>query len=177
MINELWSDRLHILLKEEEILSRIRIIAKNIENKYSPYLDKIVILGIMDGCLPFLYNLIKDINLKLEIKTVKINTYFGQNKVNKCKINMDHDEYFCLHNARVIIVDDILDTGETLRGAIDATTKFAPSSIETIVLLDKRKTDFCANYTGFKIKDKFIIGFGLDYKGFYRNLKDIYYME
>lgn len=163
-----------LLIKEENILSRIKDMAADITNKLSLSTDRIIILGIMDGCFPFLYNLIKDIPLKLEVKTIKINTYDGMIQDKKCKIDMGGDEFSNIKDARVIMVDDILDSGKTLKLILAETARLLPSSIETAVLLDKKKSDIRANYTGFEISDKWVAGFGMDLNGSYRNLKDIY---
>lgn len=179
-----WSDwiinhmlnKFHLLIKEEDILSRIKDMSKEITNKLSLSTDRIIILGIMDGCFPFLYNLIKDIPLKLEVKTIKINTYDGMIQNKKCKIDMGGDEFSSINGARVIVIDDILDSGKTLKSILATIARLSPSSIETVVLLDKNKSDITANYVGFKVEDRWTIGFGMDLNGFYRNLKDIYYM-
>ncbi len=168
------SNKLYLLIKEKDILLRIKEIAKEITDKYNSTINRIVIIGIMDGCISFLYNLIKDIPLKLEIKTIKIKTYNGKTQKNMCKIDMGQEEFSGIEGANVIIVDDILDSGHTLKSILAETARHLPSSIETAVLLDKKKTDFCANYTGFEIPDRFVVGFGMDYKGYYRNLRDIY---
>jgi len=168
---------LHLLIREEDILSRIKVIASAITNKYKSVTNKVVIIGIMDGCISFLYNLIKDIPLNIEVKTIKIKTYDGMTQKNMCKIDIDRNEFANIRGASVIIVDDILDSGRTLKTILAETARHLPSSIEVAVLLDKKKTDFCADYTGFKIEDKWTFGFGMDFNSLYRNLKDIHYIE
>ena len=111
------------------------------------------------------------------VKTIKIKTYDGMTQKNMCKIDIDRNEFANIRGASVIIVDDILDSGRTLKTILAETARHLPSSIEVAVLLDKKKTDFCADYTGFKIEDKWTFGFGMDFNSLYRNLKDIHYIE
>jgi len=82
-----------------------------------------------------------------------------------------------INNKNVLIVDDIIDTGRTLKALVEALSQRNPKSIKTCVLLDKkerRQVDFDADYTGFVIPDKFVVGYGLDWAEEGRNLKDIY---
>jgi len=175
MRNELWSDRIKPLITQEHIEDRIRELGRQISDKYTPDTNRLVLIGIMDGAGPFLFDLIKNIETKLEIFTVKVKTYDGVYKSKCISTPLNELAHYHVSGANVIVVDDILDTGETLDLIKRNILPLNPAKLEFAVLLDKQKTDFKPDYIGFNIpKDKFVIGCGLDYKGYYRNLPGVF---
>ena len=175
MLNELWSHRIRQIITQEQIDDRVREIGKIISDKYTPDMNRLVLTGVMDGAGPFLFDLIKNIETKLEIFTIKVKTYDGVYKSKCITTPLNELAHSHVSGANVIVVDDILDTGETLDLIRKNILPLNPARLESAVLLDKQKTDIRPDYVGFNVcKDKFVIGYGLDYKGFYRNLPGVF---
>lgn len=174
MLNELWSDRIKPLISIEEIDNRIKEIGKEISDKHTPNLNRLVMIGIMDGAGPFLFDLIKNIETKLELFTVKIKTYDGVYKSEVISSPLKELSSPNIKGANVIVVDDILDTGNTISMVEKTIRPLAPFNLEFAFLLNKNKTDRKPDYVGFNIPDEFVVGYGLDYKGFYRNLQGVF---
>jgi hypoxanthine phosphoribosyltransferase len=167
------------LVCQEEIQSRIRGLAKEINAFYEWTKEDIIVIGLMDGATMFLSDLIKLIPFKIKLYLIKIKTYDGINKITNSKINTgDFSDDFCnsIQDNNILIVDDILDTGEALHSICEAVQMFGPKTLKTVVLLNKnRKKEYeiTPDFVGFNIEDKFVVGYGLDFNGYYRNLIDI----
>jgi hypoxanthine phosphoribosyltransferase len=135
-----------------------------------------VFIGVLNGSFIFLADLMKEINIASELTFVKVSSYIGNKSSGEIKedlgINMS------LKNRDVILVEDIIDSGNTLRYLLDMVYKENPASVNVCTLLMKPKslkTKFDEiSYVGFEIPDDFVVGFGLDYNGLGRNLNDIY---
>jgi hypoxanthine phosphoribosyltransferase len=168
-----------ILISEEEIAQGVQRLANQISLDYSG--KELVLVGVLKGAFIFLSDLAKRINIPVMIDFAVISSYGGATKSSGCvKISKEPDE--CVSGRHVIIVEDIVDTGLTLKlsnlagkirqaGAVD---------IRICSLLnkpDRRCTDIRPDYTGFDIPDKFVVGYGLDYNGLYRNLPYIGILE
>lgn len=136
-----------------------------------------VIIGVLNGSFMFMSDLCKNINIKCNITFIKVASYEGRSSTNDIKesIGLSVD----IKDRDVIIVEDIVDTGNTLRYLIEMISNESPKSIETATLFFKPDSyKWCIenkpSYIGFNIENQFIIGYGLDYNGYYRNLKDVY---
>jgi hypoxanthine phosphoribosyltransferase len=122
----------------------------------------------------FLNDLIKLIPFKIRLYFIKVKTYCGTNKIKNSVINTD--ELINIENNHVLVVDDILDTGETLDSVIKSIELFKPKTIKTTTLLCKnikRKHEIKIDFIGFNIPDKWVIGYGMDTDQYYRNLNEI----
>ena len=137
--------------------------------------DRVVLVPIMTGALVFTADLVRQMRLRLSMRLVMVSSYPGQSTQSKgaaLKGALPDD----LKGRHVVIIDDILDTGRTLtlvKGLIDEQN---PASVRIVVLLnkpDRRTHDVEADYVGFEIPDEFVVGYGLDYNGYYRNLPDV----
>lgn len=134
---------------------------------------RIVFVPILTGALVFTADLIRELSLKLSLRVVAVSSYPGtsvESKGAKLAGELPKD----LAGKHVVIVDDILDSGQTL-GLIDELVQTQkPASVRICVLLKKppevRKREVKAHYVGFEIPNEFVVGYGLDYDGFYRNL-------
>ncbi len=165
-----------VLIDEAKIQERIKEIAKQIEKEYEG--KQIIFIGILKGSVPFLWELAKNIKNDIRFEFIEVSSYEGTESTGKIKINKDiaHD----IEGKDVIIVEDIVDTGRTLTFLKQYLLEKEPNSLKIAALLDKpsrRVTEIEADYTGFQIEDKFIVGFGLDYNQQYRNLPYIGYIE
>lgn len=136
-----------------------------------------IIIGILNGSFMFMSDLCKNINIKCNISFIKVASYNGLQSTDNIKqsIGLDID----IKNKDIIIVEDIVDTGKTIKYILNNLKKENPLSINIATLFFKPesyKSDiiYKPKYIGFNIENEFIIGYGLDYNGYYRNLNDIY---
>lgn len=162
-------------ITHNQIQNNVFYIATTINNDYN---DKDpVIIGVLNGSFMFMSDLCKNINIKCNISFIKVASYEGITSTNDIKesIGLTVD----IKNRNVIIVEDIVDTGNTITHLIELLMKEYPESIQTATLFFKPGAfkGLIINkpkYVGFNIENQFIIGYGLDYNGYYRNLKDVY---
>ncbi|MCA9292850.1 MAG: hypothetical protein KDA20_03455 [Phycisphaerales bacterium] len=137
--------------------------------------DRIVMMPIMTGAMVFTADLIREMPLKLSIRLVTVSSYPGQSTESKgasLRGALPKD----LGGRHVVLIDDILDTGRTLKLVRDLVVEQGPASVRSCVLLNKperREADITAEHVGFDIPDEFVVGYGLDFDGFYRNVPDI----
>ncbi len=136
---------------------------------------RVVFIPVMTGALIFAADLIRQLPLKLSLELVAVSSYPGrtvESKGAQLASELPRD----LAGKHVVVVDDILDSGRTLAMVVGLIRERGPASVRTAVLLDKksrRVAQVQADYVGFDIPDAFVVGYGLDYDGHYRNLPDI----
>lgn len=166
-----------IILKEEDIQKRVKELAKEIEKDYK---DKNpIVVGVLKGAVIFVSDLIRNMDINLEIDFMACSSYGSSTKssgIVKIIKDLDSD----ISGRHVIIVEDIVDSGLTLNYLKGYLLKRNAKSIKIISLLDKperRTAPVKVDYVGFEIEDKFIVGYGMDYSGKWRNLPYIAYVE
>lgn len=161
-------------LTEEQIQNRIKEIAVQISQEYKGKIP--IFIGVLNGAFIFLSDLIKNVSINCEIDFFKLSSY-GDAKISSGNVKM-LKELNCDVNGRdIIIVEDIVDSGLSIKFIEEIFSQHTPNSIKVCSLLMKPeslKYDVKIDYIGFKIPDKFVIGYGLDYAQKYRNLKSIY---
>ena len=153
-----------------DIIKRAQCISDEINSMYAN--KKIVFIGILNGCLPFMNLLLNSSNCIYNYDFIKISSY---NKSNASKLRFElgiKDQI--VRNKDIIIIEDIIDSGKTIKYIKKYLNKMNPRSLKVISLLVKNKTIKLSDWYGFKINDKFVIGFGMDFDGTYRNLNNIY---
>ncbi|MBQ7503666.1 hypoxanthine phosphoribosyltransferase [bacterium] len=159
-----------ILIDRNSIQKRIAELGKQISEDYAN--QELVVIGVLKGALPFMAELIKHITVPMVIDFVATSTYVGGlQSTGVVRFQKDVEEV--LNGRNVLVVEDIVDSGITLRYLTDMMHLRNPKSLEICCLIDKpvrRKADIYPKYIGFTIPDRFIIGFGLDYEESYRNL-------
>ena len=162
-----------ILLTEEQIVALCKRIAKQIEKDFASSSNKLVLICILKGSLPFTAELMKHISLPLELEFMKVSSY-GASSVSSGVINLHLDIHRDdLSHTDFIIVEDIVDSGRTLSYLVRYLSERGANSVRTCTLLDKperRTVNFAPDYCGQVIEDHFVVGFGLDYDEKYRNL-------
>lgn len=157
----------------EQIKKRIRLIAIDINLKYE---DKNpVFIGVLNGCFMFMADLMKEIQIDSEMSFVKLSSYHGTEQGDLSQlIGVGID----IKDRNVIVVEDVVDSGNSLKYTIDALQREGVRDVAVCTLLLKPSClqyDFDQiEYVGFEIEKEFVIGYGLDYNGKFRNLKDIY---
>ena len=169
-------DEIKVLINKSRIEKRIEELAREIEKDYEG--KEIVFLGILKGSVPFMWELAKRIKNDIEFEFIEVSSYKGKESTGK--INFHKDIKNSIEGKDVIIVEDIIDTGRTLEFLIEYLKEKKANSVKIATLLTKpsrRITELDVNYIGFKIEDKFVVGYGLDYNQEYRNLPYIGYIE
>jgi hypoxanthine phosphoribosyltransferase len=165
-----------ISLPSEKIQSRIQEIADELNRDYAN--SRPVFLGILNGSFMFASDLFKSIKIDAQITFLKLASYQGTVSTGNVKqlIGLNQD----LKDLDIIILEDIVDTGGTLDTIMRQLSGYQPASIKIATLLFKPeayKKDIPIDYVGFEIPNEFIVGYGLDYDGYGRNLKDIYTLK
>ena len=164
----LESDVLKVCISKEEIEKIVSKIAKQINEDYKDKNPLFVCL--LKGTVPFMTDLLKEINIKCNIEYLKVSSYDGTRSTGILKIETTFPK---VKDRDVIIVDDIIDTGKTLFELKNKMVENGASSVSITILLDKpegRKYDIYADYIGTLIPNEFVVGYGLDYNEYYRNL-------
>lgn len=160
-------------LSEADIQRRIQLLALQIERDYQG--KNPLFIGVLNGAFVFIADLLRYCNLDCEISFVRLSSYQGTQSTGEIKelIGLKKD----VKNRHLIIVEDIVDTGKTMHHFLQGIEKMQPASVTLASLLSKpsaRQREVTIDYLGFEIPDLFVVGYGLDYEGSARNLKDIY---
>jgi len=166
----LEKDIQRVLVSEKEIVEIAKRLGKEITKDY---LDKKpIIIGLLKGCLPFMAELIKHIDIYCQIELMGVQSYHGGTESSgNVKITKDLD--VSVEGRHVLIAEDIVDTGRTINVVKNLLKYRGALSVEVVTLLDKpegREESFVPKYIGTKIPKEFVVGFGLDYEEMYRNL-------
>jgi hypoxanthine phosphoribosyltransferase len=160
-------------INAERIQKKVLSLAKHIDKDYQDRSP--VFLPILNGSFMFASDLIKEIEIPCRVSFVKISSYTGTTSTGQLKTLIGHDE--SLFGADIIIVEDIIDTGLTYQKISDELKSLGAKSVEAVALVRKqgaREKNLEIKYVGFELDHEFVVGYGLDYDGFGRNLKDIY---
>ena len=134
-----------------------------------------VLLPILNGSFMFASDLMKELTVPCRISFVKISSYSGTNSTGQLKTLIGHEE--SLFNQDILIVEDIIDTGLTIEKIMLELRELGAKSVETVSLLRKqpaREKKVDVKYIGFELANEFVLGYGMDYDGLGRNLKDLY---
>lgn len=170
-------ERVRVLLSEEEVDRRIREIGEQISRDYAG--RSIHLVCVLKGGSFFMCELAKRISVPVSLDFMSVSSYGSETKSSGVvKIVKDLDEP--LKDKDVIVVEDIVDSGRTLSYLLTMLQDRGPKSLRLCTLLDKperRVTDVQVDYTGFRIPDEFVVGYGLDYDQKYRNLPYIGVVE
>lgn len=166
-----------VLFSSSDIKDRISELGKEITQDYK--YKNLLLVSILRGGVIFLSDLIKEIDLPLSIDFMSISAYgINGTSTGVVRITKDLDE--SIEGKDVLIVEDIIDTGLTISYLLRNLKSRFPNSLEICTLLDRdirRIADINIKYIGFKIGEKYIVGYGLDYKQKYRNLQSIYELK
>lgn len=163
-------DVARILVSEEEIIRRSKELGKQItedyKNKKAP-----ILVALLKGSVPFLAELIKHIELDIEYDFMDVSSYEGTESIGDIRIIKDLDR--SIRGEYVLLVEDIVDTGRTLKTVTKLMKDKGAADVKVVSLLDKpdrRVVEIEAEYVGFTIPNEFVVGFGLDFDQKYRNL-------
>jgi hypoxanthine phosphoribosyltransferase len=162
-----------VLISSKEIEDKVREIGARITEDYRG--EKPLLIGILRGAVVVMSDLMRNIDLQCELDFMDISSYgTGTSSSGVVRILKDLEED--ITERHVLIVEDIIDTGLTLSYLMRSLQARKPASLEICALLSKpsrRRADLDVRYLGFEVPDEFVVGYGLDYAGAYRNLPDI----
>ena len=171
------SEKIRVLLSEEEVEKRIRELGDAISRDYAG--KKVHLICVLKGGVFFTCQLAKRITVPLSLDFMSVSSCGNDTKSSGVvRIVKDLDE--SIENKDVLVVEDIVDSGHTLSYLLDNLKRRNPNSLKLCTLLDKperRVTEVKVDYTGFEIPDEFVVGYGLDYCQMYRNLPYIGIVE
>jgi len=166
-----------VLIPEDQIKQKVKQLASQISQDYRD--KELLVVGILKGSFIFMADLVRELQVKTYIDFMQVSSYHTSME-SSGEVIFVKDIGSDIKGKDVLIVDDIIDTGRTLKALVEALSQRQPRSLKTCVLLDKkerREVDYDADYVGFEIPDRFVIGYGLDWAEEGRTLKDIYAVE
>lgn len=163
-----------LVFSPEVIQRRVQELAAQLAEDYAD--SEPVVLGVLKGCFIFMSDLVRRLNLPVEIDFVRLSSY-GASETSSGQVEMSTPPSLPLKGRPVLVVEDIVDTGLSLSWLDEYLASLGPSSVRFCVLVDKaerREVDFEADYVGFQVPGGFLVGYGLDYAERYRFLPGIY---
>ena len=169
----LHPDLAEVLLTEGQIRARVKTLAQEIKAVYGD--GEFTIISLINGAVMFTSDLMREIDNPVRLDCIRVSSY-GTKTKSIGTPQIIHSLTLDIAKRDVLLIDDILDTGKTLKLVGDLVRDLKPASLRTCVLLDKkarREVEMEADFVGFEIPDKFVVGYGLDFAERYRNLPGI----
>lgn len=163
-----------VLLSEEDIQNRTRELGKQLSEDYKN--NRLVVVSLLKGSFIFTADLVRQMTIPVKIEFMTTSSY-GHGQESSGVINIISDVKSDLTGYDVLVVDDITDSGLTMKHVMEHLKKKNPSSVKCCVLLDKperRQVELVPDYLGFTIADKFVVGYGLNYGDYYRNIPYVF---
>jgi hypoxanthine phosphoribosyltransferase len=177
MISKMIAGTGPVLVSSHDIQEKVRELGERITGDYRE--DKLLLVGILRGAVVFLSDLMRHLQMPCEIDFMEVSSYgAGTQSSGVVRILKDLEED--ITGRHVLLVEDIIDTGLTLSYLRRALLQREPASLEICALLTKpsrRQVDLRVRYLGFEVPDEFVIGYGIDFAGAYRNLPDIHVLK
>jgi hypoxanthine phosphoribosyltransferase len=168
---------LQTLIPAEVLQRRIAELAAAIDRDYATC-DRLVCIGVLKGAVFFLTDLLKHLHVPVAVDFFQVSSYRGATTPGELRVRKDID--LPVRGQDVLIVEDIIDTGYTLRTILDMFRFRGARTVKLCALLDKRQrreVEVTVDYCGFEIEDRFVVGYGLDYDERYRNLPYLGYLR
>ncbi|WP_026477069.1 hypoxanthine phosphoribosyltransferase [Alkaliphilus transvaalensis] len=163
-----------VLLSEKEIEGRINELGQQISADYQE--KKLLVVSLLKGSFVFTADLVRKISIPVKIEFMTTSSY-GHGQESSGQINIISDVKGDLTGYDVLVVDDITDSGLTMKYVMEHLKSKKPNSVKCCVLLDKperRQIEIVPDYLGFTIPDKFVVGYGLNYGDYYRNIPYVF---
>ena len=162
------------MISAKSIAARVEGLAREIKATFKGT-DKLVVVGMLRGSFIFIADLVRELDLPMEVDFLEVSSY-GDSMESSREVRILKDLRGDIHGRDVLLVEDIVDTGHTLKHVVEFLNTRDPARLETCALLDKpslREVEVKATWTGFEIEDKFVVGYGIDYAQRNRNLPHI----
>lgn len=170
-------DNLKVMYEEEELQKRIKEVAEQIDKDYEGT-DEIVIISVLKGAIFFTVDLVKKMKTPITLEVMQVSSYTGTESTGNIIVKKDLDN--SIEGKNVLIVEDIIDSGRTLKYLKEYLQTKNPKSVKIAVLMDKKErrvVDIDVDYTGFVIPNKFVVGYGFDVDEKGRNIPYVGYLE
>ena len=162
------------MISAKSIAARVEALAKEIKAAFKGT-DKLVVIGLLRGSFIFIADLVRELDLPVEVDFLETSSY-GNSMESSREVRILKDLRGEIEGRDILVVEDIVDTGHTLKHVLELLATRHPRRIEVCALLDKpsrREVDIKATWTGFEIPDKFVVGYGIDFAQRNRNLPHI----
>ncbi|MXU65772.1 hypoxanthine phosphoribosyltransferase [Oceanomicrobium pacificus] len=162
------------MISAKSIAARVEALARDISQAFDDT-DKLVVVGLLRGSFIFIADLVRELDLPVEVDFLEASSY-GNSTESSREVRILKDLRGEIEGRDVLVVEDIVDTGHTLNHVLEILKTRRPKRLRTCALLDKpsrREVDIKADWTGFEIPDKFVVGYGIDYAQRNRNLDHI----
>ena len=169
----LMKDIKEILVSEEQIRARVTELAKQIQADYEG--KDLLMVCVLNGATPFYVDIMMELDLPLQMSFLRVSSY-GNGTSSSGTVRILYDLETDVTGRDILLVDDIIDSGHTLKRLTKLLSERGAASVKCCVMLDKverREVDMNADYVGFDVPNEFLVGYGLDYAGIYRNLRFI----
>lgn len=169
-------EELKLMIQKNELKSKIDELAVLINKDFKG--QKIIFLGVMNGAFFMMHDLIRKVDIDYDYDFLFCSSYYGGIK-SKGRVEFIYPKKISIAGKKVMILEDIVDSGKTIDKISNELLKYNPESIHiaSLFLRDKCPLDIELFWNGYKIKNEFIVGYGLDYDEKYRNLEDIYELK
>ena len=165
------NDIKEILISEEEIAVKCKEIGEELTREYEGRFP--LAIGVLKGALPFMSDVLRQVHTHLEMDFMDVSSYGGTNTKSSGEVKILKDLNTKVEGRDLLIIEDIIDSGNTLRYLVDLFKYRQANSVKIVTLLDKpsgRTAEIKADLVGFEVPDEFVVGYGLDYDEKYRNL-------
>ena len=159
------------MISAKSIAARVEELSHVLHNEFNGT-DKLVVVGLLRGSFVFIADLVRELDLPLEVDFLEVSSYGDDTKSSR-EVKILKDLRGAIEGRDVLVVEDIVDTGHTLNHVTKLLLTRNPKRLKSVALLDKpsrREVDFCADYIGFNIPDEFVVGYGIDFAQRNRNL-------
>ncbi|MBX7067681.1 MAG: hypoxanthine phosphoribosyltransferase [Parachlamydiales bacterium] len=170
--------KLRSLISKDQIADKLKEVSAQIEQDYNG--KDLVIVMVLKGSICLVADLIREVNLPLDLQTVQCSSY-GARGTTRGELTVIGADRLQIHNRDVLVVDDIFDSGHTMVALLKALEEQKPRSLKSCVLLYKQDvpkvTEYRPDYVLFDIPNLFVVGYGLDFKERYRGLSDVCVLE
>ena len=166
----------NLFLPAERIQQQIEAMANTLNTDLKD--QDVIFIGVLNGAFMFAADLLKRIQLNVQVSFVKVSSYLGTSSGMNVKRLIGLNDV--LKGKTVVIIEDIIDTGKTIEDILHQIRGFRPAEIRIVTLLMKTeayRSEVKIDYIGFEIPDRFVVGYGLDYNGYGRNLRNIYVLD
>jgi len=172
-MEKIYKDIERVLISKEEINKRVKELGEEISRDLAK--EEVLVVGVLKGCVVFLSDIIRELDLKLDLDFMICSSY-GNDTKSSGNVKIIKDINVDVKDKVVLIVEDIVDTGRTMANLKEIFKVRQCKDFKICTLLDKKErrvVDIKADYVGFDVPNEFVVGYGLDFSGKYRNLPDI----
>lgn len=169
--------KLRVFISHSRIRRKVKEIAGKLRKDYSS--KDPIFIGILNGSFIFIADLVRELGINMEIDFLKLSSY-GDTKISSGSVTLLKDLNCSIEKRHVVVIEDIIDSGLSIDYIRNLILLRRPASLEFVTLLFKKglsNLNFDIKYIGFKIPNKFVVGYGLDYAQKYRNLKSIHILH